>query len=240
MRRRRCFIGFCSFGTPWDILKHNLDCLKLYFFQNFMFKLVLLKLLVRFYPITERLDTSQGRNNRGLRRFFSCNFVMDNFYNLASFQNFTICNLWIFKSLKSKHILTKFLTEKTHKKTFHVLSPTALRNENNCPITALFTRSHASILTGIYLLKLNSGNTRTVCEIWLKLTIKTPERGQWRCSGVFDVNLNIFSLTILVFPLFVKDNDQKYIKYILHHWNIFFSKKYVYPNDTNKNKTYLI
>ena len=30
------------------------------------------------------------------------------------------------------------------------------------------------------------------CEIYLKLKIKTPERRQWRCSGVFVVNLDIF------------------------------------------------
>ena len=29
---------------------------------------------------------------------------------------------------------------------------------------------------GIYLLKVNNGNTRTMCEICQKLTIKTPER----------------------------------------------------------------
>ena len=31
---------------------------------------------------------------------------------------------------------------------------------------------------GTYLLKVNNGNTRTICEICLKLTIKTPERRQ--------------------------------------------------------------
>ena len=33
--------------------------------------------------------------------------------------------------------------------------------------------------------KVNNRNTRTRCEICSKLTIKTPERRQWRCSGVF-------------------------------------------------------
>ena len=37
----------------------------------------------------------------------------------------------------------------------------------------------------IYLLKVNNKNTRTRCEICSKLTIKTPERRQWRRSGVF-------------------------------------------------------
>ena len=34
--------------------------------------------------------------------------------------------------------------------------------------------------TGIYLFKVNNRNTRTMCEICSWLTIKTPERRQWR------------------------------------------------------------
>ena len=41
---------------------------------------------------------------------------------------------------------------------------------------------------GIYLLKVNNRNTRTRCEICLKLTKNTPERRHWRRSGVFIVN----------------------------------------------------
>ena len=41
---------------------------------------------------------------------------------------------------------------------------------------------------GIYLLKVNNRNTRTRCEICSKLTIKIPERRQWRLSGVFIFN----------------------------------------------------
>ena len=33
---------------------------------------------------------------------------------------------------------------------------------------------------GIYLFKVNNRNSRTMCKICSKLTIKTPERGQWR------------------------------------------------------------
>ena len=40
---------------------------------------------------------------------------------------------------------------------------------------------------GIYLLKVNNGNTRTRREICLKLTIKSPDWRQWRLSGVFIV-----------------------------------------------------
>ena len=45
---------------------------------------------------------------------------------------------------------------------------------------------------GIYLFKVNNGNTKTMCEIRSKLTIKTPERRQLRRSSVFIVNFNTF------------------------------------------------
>ena len=45
----------------------------------------------------------------------------------------------------------------------------------------------------IYLLKVNNRNTRTRCELCSKLT-KTPERCQWRCSGVFIVNSELFHI----------------------------------------------
>ena len=41
---------------------------------------------------------------------------------------------------------------------------------------------------GIYLLKVNTRNTRTRREICSKLTIKTSERRHWRRSGVFIVD----------------------------------------------------
>ena len=47
---------------------------------------------------------------------------------------------------------------------------------------------------GSYLLKVNSGNNRAaMCEICSKLTIKTPERRQWRRSKVFIVNFQQIS-----------------------------------------------
>ena len=54
---------------------------------------------------------------------------------------------------------------------------------------------------GIYLLQVNNRNTRTRCEIYSKLTIKTPERRQWRRSGVFIVNFEYISRLALVFLL---------------------------------------
>ena len=49
--------------------------------------------------------------------------------------------------------------------------------------------------------KVNNGNTRTRCEICSKLTIKIPERRQWRRSGVFIVNFEHILHLILVFLL---------------------------------------
>ena len=49
--------------------------------------------------------------------------------------------------------------------------------------------------------KANNWNTRTRCEICSKLTIKTPERHQWRRSGVFIVNFQHISNLVLVFLL---------------------------------------
>ena len=54
---------------------------------------------------------------------------------------------------------------------------------------------------GIYLLKVNNRNFRTRCKICSKLTIKTPERRQWRRSGVFVVNFEHIPHLALVFLL---------------------------------------
>ena len=53
--------------------------------------------------------------------------------------------------------------------------------------------------TGFYLLKLNNRNTRTRCEICLKLTIRTSEQRQWLRSGVFIVSFEDVSQLVLVF-----------------------------------------
>ena len=57
---------------------------------------------------------------------------------------------------------------------------------------------------GIYLLKVSNRNTKTRFEICSKLTIKTPERRQWRRSGVF-VNFKHVSHLVLVFLLLTLD-----------------------------------
>ena len=54
---------------------------------------------------------------------------------------------------------------------------------------------------GIYLFKVNKGNTRTIYEINSKLTTNAPERRQWHCSYVFIVNFEQILHIILMFPL---------------------------------------
>ena len=58
-----------------------------------------------------------------------------------------------------------------------------------------------SFLAGNYLFKVYKRNTRTRCEIRSTLTIKTPERRQWRHSDVFIVNFEHISYLVLVFLL---------------------------------------
>ena len=55
--------------------------------------------------------------------------------------------------------------------------------------------------TGNYMFKDNNKNTRTRCEICLKLIIKTPEQCQWPRSGVFFVNFEHISHLVLVLLL---------------------------------------
>ena len=55
----------------------------------------------------------------------------------------------------------------------------------------------------IYLFKVNNKNTRKMCETCSKLTIKTPERCQWRRSVVFIVKFEHISHLFLVFLLLI-------------------------------------
>ena len=63
------------------------------------------------------------------------------------------------------------------------------------------------IPAGIYLFKVNNRNTRAMCKIWPKLTIKTRERRQWRCSGVFILNFDQISRIVPVFPLLTSNKQ---------------------------------
>ena len=49
-----------------------------------------------------------------------------------------------------------------------------------------------SFPAGNNMFKVNDGNIRTRCGICSKLTIKTPERRNWRRSGVFIINFGTY------------------------------------------------
>ena len=73
----------------------------------------------------------------------------------------------------------------------------------------------------IYLLKVSNRNTRTICKICSKLAIKTPERRQWRRSGVFIVNFEHISRLVLVFLLLIS-SWQNPIKTLVNIYNGIF------------------
>ena len=58
-------------------------------------------------------------------------------------------------------------------------------------------------LENIYLFKVNSRNSGEICEIWSKLTTKTPEWHQQRFFGVFFDNFELISPPFLVFSLLI-------------------------------------
>ena len=49
--------------------------------------------------------------------------------------------------------------------------------------------------------KVNNRSARTRCEICSKLTMKIPERQDWRRSGIFIVNFGHISHLVPVFQL---------------------------------------
>ena len=89
--------------------------------------------------------------------------------------------------------------------TFHIIQNQNLILQRNVSSLQNSTIFSTTIMTkdpvSIYLLKVNNRNTRTRSEICSKLTIKTPERRQWRRSGVFIVNFEHISHLVLVFLL---------------------------------------
>ena len=88
--------------------------------------------------------------------------------------------------------------------TFYVLGTTDISTNMTDFSTNIYIRYKSNIgmtPAGIYLFKVNNRNTRTRCEICSKLTINTPERRQWRRSGVFIVNFEHISHLVLVFLL---------------------------------------
>ena len=57
------------------------------------------------------------------------------------------------------------------------------------------------IPAGNYMFKVKNRNTRARCEICSKLTIKTSERRQWRCSGIIIVVFEYISQLVLFLTL---------------------------------------
>ena len=64
-----------------------------------------------------------------------------------------------------------------------------------------FNFYHKTTPAGNYMFKVNNRNIRIRCGICSKLTIKIPERRQWRRSGIFIVNFEHISHLFLVFLL---------------------------------------
>ena len=106
--------------------------------------------------------------------------------------------------------------------TFHFVIPTSIERQYSIFLevsheTCLDQRFHehkkylkeftsiqaeaTSNLHNIYLFVVNNRNTRKWCDIRSKLMIKSPERRQWRLSGVFIVNFKHISHLFLEFLL---------------------------------------
>ena len=64
-----------------------------------------------------------------------------------------------------------------------------------------------TVPANISMFKVNKRYTRKRCEICSKLTIKTPERRQWRHSGVFVINFEHISQFFLVYLLLTLNKE---------------------------------
>ena len=72
---------------------------------------------------------------------------------------------------------------------------------SNYLLTRLGRQKLSNYPANIYLFKGKNTNTKKRCEICSKLTIKTPERCQWRSSCIFIVNFEHIAHLSLVFLL---------------------------------------
>ena len=62
-----------------------------------------------------------------------------------------------------------------------------------------YRANYREMLAGNCMFKVNNRSIRTRCELCSKFTIETPERRQWRRSGVFIVSFQHISHLVLVF-----------------------------------------
>ena len=92
--------------------------------------------------------------------------------------------------LQSDNTLFSKETEYFYSKEFPTATQMQVVNNIYSICVTIFVSVYAINPTGIYLFKVNNGNTRTICEFYSKLTIKTPKLRQWRLSGLFIFNFN--------------------------------------------------
>ena len=83
---------------------------------------------------------------------------------------------------------------------------------------------------GKYVFKVKNRNIRTRCEIYSKLTIKTPERCVWRRSGVIIVNFEHISHLVLGFLLLT-------LSRYASNQNVCNSYQSVFPFDISQHST---
>ena len=94
----------------------------------------------------------------------------------------------------------KFISALTHFFQLFPVGPKTLRQSmclwifHSCPTFYTYP-------IGIYLFKVNNRHTKIKWEICWTLTIKTPQRRQWRCFGIFIVDFEHVSHFVLVFLL---------------------------------------
>ena len=86
-------------------------------------------------------------------------------------------------------------------KVFHVSSWNVTTQYDPLNLTPLSSSPEKTNLRKPSFIRFNYRSTRTKCEIYSKLTIKTPERRHWRRSSVFIVNFEHISCLVLVFLL---------------------------------------
>ena len=78
----------------------------------------------------------------------------------------------------------------------------------------------------IYLFKFNNRNTRKRCGICSKLTIKTPERGDWRRSGVFIVNYRHISHLFWFFYCYFKQVNVSRNMHMFHGKRVYLQSTF--------------
>ena len=69
---------------------------------------------------------------------------------------------------------------------------------------------------GINSFKANKGNITTICKICSKLTIMTPERRWWYCSGVFIVDFEQIHILFWYFHGWLWRSKCRLGKYLMH------------------------